>query len=153
MSAIKNKKVDKLKALSILLDSQFTGPFGIKFGLDGIIGLIPGIGDLITTTMSVYILFQAATLGCTPATLTRMGLNIVIENIVDIIPIFGHLFDFFWKSNNKNIALLDQHLINPRAVTLKSRIILSGLILVLLTLLTLSAVMSFYVIQWILNLF
>lgn len=153
MSAIKNKKVDKLKALSILLDSQFTGPLGIKFGLDGIIGLIPGIGDLITTAMSVYILFQAATLGCTPATLTRMGLNIVIENIVDIIPIFGHLFDFFWKSNNKNIALLDQHLINPRAVTLKSRIILGGLILVLLTLLTLSAVMSFYVIQWIINLF
>ena len=153
MSAIKNKKVDELKALSILLDSQFTGPFGIKFGLDGIIGLIPGIGDLITTAMSVYILFQAATLGCTPATLTRMGLNIVIENIFDIIPIFGHLFDFFWKSNNKNIALLDQHLINPRAVTLKSRIILGGLILVLLTLLTLSAVMSFYVIQLILNLF
>jgi hypothetical protein len=153
MSVIKNKKVDELKALSILLDSQFTGPFGIKFGLDGIIGLIPGIGDLITTAMSIYILFQAATLGCTPATLTRMGLNIIIENIVDIIPIFGHFFDFFWKSNNKNIALLDQHLINPRAVTVKSRIILGGLILVLLTLLTLSAVMSYYVIQWILNLF
>jgi hypothetical protein len=153
MSAIKNKKVDELKALSILLDSQFTGPFGIKYGLDGIIGLIPVVGDLITTAMSLYILFQAATLGCTPSTLMRMGLNIVIENVVDTIPFFGHLFDFYWKSNNKNIAILDLHLINPRALTIKSRIILTGLILLLIGLLILSAYISIVAIQWILNLF
>jgi hypothetical protein len=153
MSSIQNKKVDELKALSMLLDSQFSGPFGLKFGLDGILGLIPGIGDLITTSMSVYIIFQAATLGCTPSTLARMGLNIVIENVVDIIPVFGHVFDFLWKANNKNIELLDQHILNPRAVTLKSRFILGGIIVILLSLLTISAVMSYYVIQWFINLF
>lgn len=152
MSAIKNKKVDDLKSLSILLDSQFSA-FGFRFGLDGIIGLIPGVGDLITTSMSIWILFQAASLGCTPATLMRMGVNILVENVIDIIPFFGHFFDFFWKANNKNIALLDQHLINPRSVTLRSRLVLIFLIIILLGLIVFSAYVSVKVIEWILNLF
>ena len=152
MNVIKNKKVDDLKSVSILLDSQFSA-FGFRFGLDSIIGFIPGVGDLITTSMSLWILYQAAGLGCTPATLMRMGLNIVIENIIDIIPFFGHFFDLFWKANNKNMALLDQHLINPRAVTLKSRLVLIFLMIILLGLLALSAWVSLQVIEWFLNLF
>ena len=152
MNALKNKKMDDLKSLSVLLDSRFS-VFGFKFGLDGIIGLIPGIGDLVTTSMSLWILVQAAGLGCTPATLLRMGLNILIENVVDIIPFFGHFFDFFWKANNKNMALLDQHLLNPHAVTIKSRLVLISLMIVLLALIALSAFVSVKVIEWFLNLF
>ena len=115
------------------MDSKFTGPFGFKFGLDGIIGLVPVFGDLITTGISLYILFQAVILGCSPSTIVRMGLNILIENLVDVIPGVGIVFDFIWKSNNKNIEIIEQQLTSPRAVTVKSRLILGFVAFVLLT--------------------
>lgn len=119
-----NPKLNHLKKLSVLLDSQFTGPLGFKFGIDGLIGLIPFVGDLATSAMSFYIVFQAAMMGCSPSVILRMGLNILIDNLLDAFPGFGIFFDFFWKSNNKNIEIIEQHLVSPHSATVKSRLTL-----------------------------
>ena len=90
-----NQKLQRLKKLSVLMDSQFAGPFGFKFGLDGLLGFIPLVGDFVTSFISLYIVLQAALLGCGPSVILRMGLNILIENLIDVLPVFGNFFDFF----------------------------------------------------------
>jgi len=139
------KKINDLKALSTLMDNQFVGPFGIRYGLDGLLGLMPVVGDLVTSIISLYIIVQAASLGVGPSTLMRMGLNLMIENLVDMIPVAGNLFDFMWKANIKNMDLLDQHLTNPKAVSLQSTLLLIAVFVVLMGLLILSGYVTFKV--------
>jgi hypothetical protein len=139
-----NPKLHRLKQLSILMDSQFSGPFGIKFGLDGILGLIPIAGDFITSFISLYIVLQAALFGCGPSVILRMGLNILIENIFDVLPVVGNFFDFMWKANNKNILLIEQHLSNPMTTSLKSRLTLGLVAFVLLAILIGSVALTIY---------
>lgn len=128
-------KIKELRDLSVLMDSRFEGPFGIRFGLDALLGLIPVVGDLVTSFSSVYIIYQAALLGCTPATLMRMILNVLVENLVDFIPFLGNLFDFYWKANNLNITLLERHLENPKRLSLESRILVIVLFILFIMLL------------------
>ena len=109
------------------MDSSFKGPLGLKFGLDGLLGLVPFVGDVITSCISLYIIVQAALMGCPPSVLLRMGLNVLFENFVDMVPLLGNMFDFIWKSNNKNIALLEMHTVNPTGAKFSSRLVL-GLI-------------------------
>ena len=109
------------------MDSIFKGPLGLKFGLDGLLGLVPFVGDVITSCISLYIIVQAAMMGCPPSVLLRMGLNVLFENVLDMIPLLGNVFDFIWKSNNKNIALLEMHTVNPAGAKFSSRLVL-GLI-------------------------
>lgn len=132
------KDVEQLKDLARLLDTKFSGPFGIKFGLDALVGLIPGVGDFVTSALSLFIIAQAASLGARPSTLIRMGINVIVENIVDMIPIFGNLFDFYWKSNMKNMAILEEHLSNPAREEIQSRMIV-GIVFVILLLILLAA--------------
>lgn len=117
-------KIRHLKSISVLMDSKFDGPLGLKFGLDGIIGLIPFVGDLIGSAISLYIMIQAGIMGCSPSVLIRMGLNLLIENVIEMIPFVGNFFDFFWKANNKNIELLETHTLNPQGATNKARLVL-----------------------------
>lgn len=148
-----NGKIEHLKKLSRLLDSKFEGPYGLKFGLDGLLGLIPGVGDFITTSLSLYIVLQAALMGCSVATVFRMALNILIENLIDIIPLLGNLFDFFWKSNTRNMVILENHLRNPSRVNVQSRILVAFVALVSLCILTLSAYFTYWIITSIISLF
>jgi hypothetical protein len=148
---MQSQKVSQLRKLSTLMDSQYTGPFGYKFGLDGLLGLIPVIGDFVTTAISIYIIFQAATLGCSPPTILRMGLNILIESLADMLPVVGNIFDFMWKSNNKNIDLVEQHLKNPQMTTLKSRFALGFVIVLILSVFIGSIALSVYLVKSILK--
>jgi hypothetical protein len=139
-----NHKLQRLKKLSVLMDSQFAGPFGFKFGLDGLLGFIPLVGDFVTSFISLYIVLQAALLGCGPLVILRMGLNILMENLIDVLPVFGNFFDLFWKSNNKNIVLLEQHLLNPLRTSVNSRLILGLVAFVLLAILIGSLAFTIY---------
>ena len=89
------------------MDSAFEIP-GLKwrFGLDAILGLIPGLGDTLTSLVSVYVLTAAAKHGVPKITLARMGLNLCIDYMVGAIPVVGDLFDVWFKANNRNMALL-----------------------------------------------
>lgn len=119
----------QLRWLADLLDTRYRLPGGFRIGWDGLLGLIPFLGDIITASMSLYILGQAASMGCPPSVLLRMGLNILVDNLFDSIPIVGHLFDFAWKSNRMNLVLLERHLADPKGARRSSRIVVAGVLL------------------------
>lgn len=112
-----------IKTITELMDDKFKGPLGFRFGLDGVIGLIPGVGDLITNFISFYIIARAALAGYPASVILRMCLNVVIENIVDWIPLFGNIFDFFWKSNRKNLQVIYNYDHDPRGVRIQSLVL------------------------------
>jgi hypothetical protein len=132
-------RVHRLRHLSVLLDSKYRGPFGVSFGLDAILGLLPVVGDSVTTVLSGYIILQAALLGCPVPILIRMVTNVLIETVVDLIPLVGNIFDFVWKSNRKNLALLEDYLIFPKRATMKSYLAVGVISLFFLGLLSLLA--------------
>ncbi|MDQ2920657.1 MAG: DUF4112 domain-containing protein [Acidobacteriota bacterium] len=100
---------DSLLRLSWLMDDLIRVPgIGWRFGLDAIVGLIPGLGDTATSLVSFYVLASAVRYGVPKVTLLRMGLNIGIDYVVGSFPLVGDLFDAWWKSNQRNVALLSK---------------------------------------------
>lgn len=97
-----------LRRLARLLDSQFQIG-GFKFGLDPILGLLPGIGDFIALMLSGGVLALAAKYGASRKLLILMALNVLLDAIVGSIPILGQIIDFFYKANDRNIRLLEKH--------------------------------------------
>jgi uncharacterized protein DUF4112 len=109
-------QVERLRVLTKLLDNAFQVPgTRLRVGLDALIGLVPGVGDAIGAVFSAVIVFQAARLGVSRATLARMVGNVVLDTVVGEIPLLGDLFDAGWKANSKNLALLETHLEQPVA--------------------------------------
>lgn len=97
----------ELTKLTNVLDRLFTIPgTNISIGLDGIVGLIPGVGDAITFLLASYIVYKAALLGMPKLVLARMIWNVLIDGIFGAIPVLGDLFDIVWKANAKNIELI-----------------------------------------------
>jgi hypothetical protein len=93
-----------------LLDSVFTIPgTNIRIGLDPILGLIPGLGDLVSPVYTLAILAQARELGLPRVVQLRMILNVAIDALFGIVPVLGDLFDVVWKANDRNMVLLEQH--------------------------------------------
>jgi hypothetical protein len=109
--------VSRLKRLEQRLDRQFS-LFGVQFGFDGIIGLVPVVGDLITAGFGLYLILEARRLGAGRWTMARMLVNWGIDLGVGAIPVLGDVFDIAWKSNSKNIRLLIADL-ERRAVELR----------------------------------
>ena len=104
-----------LHGLEILLDEAFVIPgTGIRFGLDGIIGLVPGLGDVLAGLLSLIIPLAAWIRGAPYVTLVRMAVNLAIGVLVGSIPLFGDIFDIAWKANRRNYLLLTRHLSEPR---------------------------------------
>ena len=91
----RTEEIARLDRLSRLLDSSLpVGSTGYRIGIDPLIGLIPGIGDLIGTLLSAYIVYQAAALGVSRFVLFRMMLNVAAESVIGAVPLIGDLFDF-----------------------------------------------------------
>lgn len=103
--------LNRIRKLSRLMDTAIGIP-GTKFriGLDPIIGLIPGAGDLISTSFSAYIIYLATRFGLPSKDIQKMILNIGLEAVVGTVPLVGDLFDAYYKSNIRNLAILEQHL-------------------------------------------
>src|SRR5688572_14572235 len=100
---------DRLQRLSWLMDDLIRIPgLGWSFGLDALVGLIPGFGDTATSLASFYILASAVRYGVPKVTLLRMGLNLGIDYVVGSLPLVGDLFDAWWKSNQRNVELLSK---------------------------------------------
>ncbi len=107
-----------LHGLEILLDEAFRIPgTGIRFGLDGIIGLVPGLGDVLAGLLSLVIPLAAWFRGVPYVTLARMAVNIGIGVLVGSIPLLGDAFDIAWKANRRNYLLLQRHLGEPHRHT------------------------------------
>jgi len=91
------------------LDSAWGVPgTNLRLGLDSVLGLIPGAGDLVAMGLSGYLLWEAYRHGASRGTLMRMASNIAIDTGIGSIPLLGDLFDVFWKSNRRNMRLLER---------------------------------------------
>jgi hypothetical protein len=122
------------------MDGAFRIPgLNIRVGLDPIIGLIPGIGDIVSTLVSLYVLAAAQRYGLPRITTLRMGLNIALDAIIGAIPVVGDLFDLTWKANNRNVALLRHHINSPLHLRRQARrgdwLYVVGISIVLVTIL------------------
>lgn len=110
----------RLRNLSNILDNAVAIPgTSYKIGLDPIIGLIPGGGDIASSALSAYIVFSAGMLGAPPAILVQMVINILLDTFAGIIPVIGDLFDVAWKANVKNMELLEVHFGKPQPASTK----------------------------------
>ena len=99
-----------LERLAKLMDAQFRIPgTDIRFGLDGIIGLIPGAGDISTFAVSGYMVWIMANNGASGFVLAKMTLNILIDALIGSIPVIGDLFDIAFKANMRNMRLMQEH--------------------------------------------
>jgi hypothetical protein len=141
--------MQRLRRLSQLLDSAIKIPgTAFRIGIDPIIGLIPGGGDTMGLMMSAFIVLEAAQMGASKSTLGTMAFNVLLETIAGTVPGVGDLFDATWKSNVRNITLLEQHLDLPQPQSAKNRwfalLLIAGLALALV----LCAYLSFRLLRW-----
>jgi len=135
-----DKDLDRARALARVLDSAIGIPgTPVRLGLDAILGLIPGAGDLIGGVLSGYIILAAARNGASRAVLLRMIGNVAIDTAIGSIPLIGDLFDVAFKSNIRNVVLLERLSTQPAAVEQSSRR-LGVMVVVLLTLVLLGLV-------------
>ncbi|ABA25048.1 conserved hypothetical protein (plasmid) [Trichormus variabilis ATCC 29413] len=103
--------LNRIRQLSRLMDTSIRIPLtSFRIGIDPIIGLIPGGGDLISTAFSAYIIFLATRFGISRQDLSKMIFNVGLETVVGAVPLVGDLFDAFYKSNIRNLAILEKHL-------------------------------------------
>ncbi len=119
-SSMRNERADhadieqtmaRLDTLGRVLDSAVRIPgTDLRLGVDAIVGLVPVVGDAITTAISGYVIYEAHRLGASRWTIARMAANTTIDGVVGMIPIVGDAFDLMYKANSKNIALLRRHL-------------------------------------------
>jgi hypothetical protein len=107
--------IGDLELLAHWLDTRFRIPgTGIRFGLDSLLGLVPGVGDAATTLPAAYMLYRAHRLGVPRSMLARMGWNVAMDLAIGAIPVVGDLFDLGFKANRRNVELLRQHFGQPR---------------------------------------
>ena len=104
----------KVDILAQLLDSRFK-LFGVRFGYDTLIGLVPGIGDLVTTGLSGYVLYQAIRHRVPTGTFLSMTGNVLFDAALGVVPIVGDIADIGFRANLKNARLLREHVESRRA--------------------------------------
>jgi hypothetical protein len=125
----------RVRAIARAMDSAISIPgTGVRFGLDPVLGLVPGLGDVVSSIASIYIVMIGIRLGAPRSAVLRMMGNIAIDTLVGSVPILGDLFDVGWKSNNRNVALIEQHVAQPEKVRAASRMLVAGLLLALIAL-------------------
>ena len=109
------QRLDALRRISQLLDSAFVIPgTNYRIGLDPIMGLVPVIGDLIPPLFTIGILWQARDFGVPRVVQLRMIFNVAIDACLGMVPVVGDLFDFAWKANDLNMALLEEYAVEER---------------------------------------
>jgi len=136
------------RRLAQLLDAAVRIPgTDIRIGLDAILGLIPGIGDLTGTALSGSIVLTAARLGASKAVLARMIFNLGIDTLIGAVPLAGDLFDLGWRANLRNVALLDAHLAQPVRTQAASRGVIIAIVLALLIIAGLGIALVFWVLK------
>jgi hypothetical protein len=141
-----------LHSLEILLDEAFRIPgTQFRFGIDGIIGLVPGLGDALAGLLSLVIPVAAWIRGVPYITLVRMGLNLGIGVLVGSIPILGDIFDIAWKANRRNYRLLQLHLTEPRRHTWRDWAFLLLMVLLLAAVFALPLVLFVWLLEWLIH--
>jgi hypothetical protein len=108
-AASRRAALERLEWLAHIMDTAIVLPGNIRIGADAVIGLLPGIGDAITTGLSLWIVKEAHALGAPKHVLTRMVGNVAVDALTGVVPILGDAFDVIWRANRRNVRLLREH--------------------------------------------
>ena len=142
------QRLEALRRISRLLDSQFLLPgTSYRFGLDPILGLIPGLGDLVSPLFTIGILWQGRDLGLPRVIQLRMLFNVAIDTLLGAVPLIGDLFDFAWKANDMNLAMLEKYAYEERPASAGDWFFVVGLIVLLLVV----AAIPFMLLGWLIG--
>jgi hypothetical protein len=143
------QRIELLRRVSRLLDSAVPVPgTSFRFGLDPILGLIPGLGDLVSPIFTLGVIWQAREFGVPRVVLMRMIFNAGLDMLIGLFPVVGDLFDFAWKSNNKNFALLERHAYEEHHPSAGDWIF----VVISIALLIVIAAVPFLLLGWVINL-
>ena len=105
------ERIARLDKLATLLDTAFVIPgTRFRFGVDGLIGLVPGFGDTVTTALALWIVYEAHQLGAPKHVIARMLGNVALDGMVGAVPLAGDLFDILWRANRRNMRILREWL-------------------------------------------
>jgi hypothetical protein len=108
--AARRAALDRLDMLATVFDTAFILPgTNVRFGVESILRLVPGIGDAIASALSCYMLYEAHRLGVPRLLFARMAANVALEGLVGAVPLAGDAFDVFFRANRRNVALLRRH--------------------------------------------
>ena len=155
-TAIKERKQveleESLESLSRYLDDWIKIPVvGWRFGLDALIGLVPNVGDTLTSFASFYILIAGVRYGVPKITLLRMAFNIGLDYVVGAIPFVGDAFDFVWKANKQNMNLIRTRATGKDKGTISDYLFVGLIILILIAVLIGSIAASVYIFYLVVN--
>ena len=140
---------ENLDLLAHLLDDWFHIPgTSIRFGLDGIIGLIPGLGDILAGLASCILIVAAWVRGVPYVTLARMMVNLGLDVVIGAIPFLGDAFDIAWKANRRNYALLVERLEAPRSQTWRDWVFLALMAIALIAIFLAPLLMIVWFVEW-----
>ena len=142
------RRLEALRQVARLLDSAFVVP-GTRFrvGLDPLFGLVPGLGDLASPLFALVVLWQSRDFGVPRVVQLRMIFNVAIDALAGLLPVAGDAFDFAWKANDRNIALLERHAYEERRPSAGDWLFVSGLIALLVVI----AAIPFLLAGWLIN--
>ncbi|MEQ9234786.1 DUF4112 domain-containing protein [Coleofasciculus sp. E2-BRE-01] len=144
----KTSTLRRLRRLSHLLDNAIPIPgTPWRFGLDPVLGLLPGAGDFLGTAFSAYIVLEAARIGIPRSLLGQMVINILLDTVIGSVPVVGDIADATWKANAKNIELLETYWDSPQPEKQTDWFFLVLLLLGLLIAVTIIATLSLLVIK------
>ncbi len=137
------------KWLALVMDEFIRVPgTKFKFGLDPLLGLLPGIGDTSSALVSAFALIQAARLGVPKILLARMSLNILLNELIGIVPVVGDAFSFWFKSNARNYQIIKNHAVAPGVTARRSDwIFVIAVLVVLFGIVVCGLLISFFVLQ------
>jgi len=143
----------RVSRLAYWLDAGIPIPgTSIRFGLDPVLGLVPGLGDAAGVLLAAWILFEGIRLGAPSATILRMASNIAIDALIGAVPVLGDVFDVVWKANLKNVALLERHALEPTAAGKSDRVFVAllagGVVALCVGLLVGGALFAAWFIRW-----
>lgn len=131
-------RLDALRRWAVLLDSAFRVPgTSIRFGLESIVGLVPGLGDVASPIFTAALIIEGSRRRLPPIIQARMVVNAAIDMLMGLVPLLGDLADVAWKANLRNLALLERHAARPGLPPSRSDYVLVGVALGLLALIVL----------------
>jgi hypothetical protein len=144
----KQRRLQALRSMQRLLDEAFRVPgTRLRFGWDAIVGLVPGFGDVVTAVMAGAIIVQARAMRVPGIVIARMLMNVGIDLTFGLVPFLGDVADVFWKSNTRNLALLERHAAAPRGPSAGDWVFVLGLMAAVIVI----AALPFMVLGWLLS--